>query len=177
MKSPFLFPAMLVSLLLTDGAHAANPPPSKKPVTNEVVILRQVDSLVSLLSDGIADLGPEPTIVYGPEGDAFVLFTMESYSGGNNIRQFLATFVKNDPIDWLPESKPKSYSLAALMEIGHDEKDWEFEAEDISVDKYDIITVKGLTWGPNDAHCCPSIHKTIKVQYSDYGLTDLGPIK
>lgn len=159
--------------LVALGASAANQPTSNKPVSDEVVILREVDSLTSLLSDGVAGPGAEPKVIFGPGGDAFVLFDMESWSGSNSLTQYVAVFTKVDTTGWQPTWQSHRYSLAAFMELGAGQNDWEFEADDLSVDMYDIITVKGLTWGPKDAHCCPSIHKKIKLKYSDSSLTYL----
>lgn len=164
----------LLTSLTTLAASAANQPTSTKPVPDEVVILREVDSLTSLLSDGVAGPGAEPTVVFGPGGDVFVLFDMESWSGSNSLTQYVAVFTKVDSIDWRPTWQSHRYSLAAFMKLGADQQDWEFEAEDISVDIYDVITIKGMTWGPKDPHCCPSIHKNIKIKYSDGSLTYVG---
>jgi len=167
----------LVCLLISLPALAAsavNQTTAKKPASDEVVILREVDSLTSLLSDGVAGPGAEPKIVYGPGGDAFVLFNMESWGGSNSLSQYIAVFTKVDTTGWQPGWSSHRYSLVAFIKLGADQQDWEFEADGLSVDTYDVITVKGLTWGPKDAHCCPSIHKTIKVKYSGNSLTYLG---
>jgi len=167
--------AVLASLLgsLTVFSASAADQPAKKPVSDQVVILREVDSLTSLLSDGVAGPGAEPKILFGPDGDAFVLFDMESWSGSNSLTQYVAIFTKVDTTGWQSAWRSHRYSLAAFMELGAGQQDWEFEADDLSVDMYDIITVKGLTWGPKDAHCCPSIHKNIKVKYSAGSFTYL----
>lgn len=177
MKPLFSILSLLASLLLTYTAWAANQPASKKPISDEIVILNEVDVLASLLSDGVAGQGPEPKIVYGPGGDAFVLFDMESWGGSNSVTQYIAVFTKVDATGWRPEWSSHRYSLSALMKLGADQKDWEFQAEDLTVDRYDVVTVKGLTWAPRDAHCCPSIHKSIQIKYSDDSLAYLGPSK
>ena len=177
MKSLIMVQGLLAGLLLVQSGSAADKPTGKRPVSDVVVILREVDSLASLLSDGVAGSGQEPKIVFGPDDAAFVLFDMESWGGSNSLTQYIAVFTKVDSTGWQPGWSSHRYSLSAFMKLGADQQDWEFQAEDLSVDKYDVITVKGSTWGPNDAHCCPSIHGSIQIRYSDDSLTYLGPSK
>ena len=177
MKSLIMVTGLLAGLLLMQSGSAADKPASKKPVSDEVVILREIDSLTSLLSDGVAGSGQEPKIIFGPDDAAFVLFDMESWGGSNSLTQYIAVFTKVDSTGWQPGWSSHRYSLSAFLKLGADQQDWEFQADDLSVDKYDVITIRGLTWAPDDAHCCPSIHKSIQIKYSDDSLTYLGAAK
>jgi len=167
--------AAMCMLVCAPAIAFAKSPATTKSISKEALILKEVDTLVSLMTDGPADQDGEPEIVYAPSGpspdDAIVLITIGSWHGGNGSRQFLAAFSKTDSEDWSPNWPVHPYALSALIQIGHDEGEWDFEADKISIDSDNIITVSGHSWGPNDAHCCPSVSKTLKVKYSDFSLT------
>lgn len=81
-------------LALATCAQAA-PPPAPKP------LLAQIQRLTELLRDGYASWYPDATMIQTlrpPQGEplTLVIFTLESFGGGNNHRQYLAAFTTEE---------------------------------------------------------------------------------
>lgn len=177
MKQLFLIPGLLVGLLLAHGASAANQPTGKKPSSDDTLILKDVDALVLLMSDGVAEEAGDPDIAYIPAGApsagaAVVLFYIESWDGGNASSAFLAVFERTDTEGWSPDWKPHPYHLAALT-AARGSLPLEIDGRKLSVGKDGLITIEGVTWGPDDPHCCPKKPVTVRFRYEGFELTEV----
>lgn len=151
----------------------ASVPAFAKAVQPGENLRHQVDILAKMLSDGSAALAPKSIRVeyanlpndFMSERSAVVLFTMASFFGGNNFRQFLAVFFHNpsNQEEGRPANGPyQAWRLAAFTVVG-----WDFNRvfDSFSV-KNAKIRLTGDAWNDTDAHCCPSVHV-----YSVYKLS------
>lgn len=175
---------LLFSLLIATNcidAVAAKPekasPSVSKTQAQDTVVHSEVDKLVALMTDGVADGGHDPIIVYAPPdspyaGAAVVLFGIEGWNGGNASIEFLAVFEQTDASGWSPDWKPNPYHLAALTSA-KGSMQWGIYGHKLMVDKNGVITIEGVTWGPDDPHCCPKKPVTIKFKYVGFELIEV----
>ena len=168
-------------MAMSCNAVAAKPestgPAASKTEQQDSVIRGEVKRLVALMSDGVAEEAGSPIIAYAPPGSvdpgtAVALFYIEGWNGGNAHSGFLAIFEPTDTSGWSPDWKPNLYHLIAFTPARGDMQ-WEVDGRRLTVDKSGVITIEGMTWGPDDAHCCPKKPVTIKFRYDGYQLTEL----
>ena len=145
----------LLALSATGAASGAEPSKAERRELEAAL-----GHLVSLLSDGYAVAYPEYRAIrvghlFEHEGtDAVALFSIEGFARTNDHNEYLAFFSGVNPV---PEGKapPKRFQLLAFAQIGG--RSWRsFEYESMELGKSEV-TVRGNSYGDDDAACCPSV--------------------
>jgi hypothetical protein len=144
--------------------------------TTDPQLLSELKALTEIMSDGIAVLVDAPILQKdfssASTGAAkAVIFNIEGWRGGNTSTQYLAIYLRNSFGEEWPPNKPfHKLSLHSLVKIGSD-----FERQFISLEiKKDIIHLSGKAWGPNDAHCCPTVPISIQFKIESQGVREIG---
>ncbi len=164
------FPMKLVFLLLALTLSTAT-----LAAENNAAVLKRIQSLAPMLSDGVATLYEEGMLVrkasFGKEGNAYVvLFSMEGFGGGNGARQYLAVFEQNSKEGWPDEWEFNELSLAGIIKVG---EDFDRRFDSISITG-NLITLRGKRWN-NDAHCCPSAPASATFRFERRSLSEVAP--
>jgi hypothetical protein len=140
----------------------------------------EVKALAGLISDGVAEPYLDATVTRRlaatkRHGDGIlVLFTMESFQGGNDSLQFMAFFAINAPGDGGSPDKPlHHYSLMWLVQVGED-GDRFFDTIEAQGDR---ITLKGHVWTRDDPHCCPSGAARATFAFGRYLVSEIKNIR
>lgn len=152
-------------------------PQAKASDTNASAIHKELIKLSSMLSDGIASLVDESvSIKYASlpydkiaVKSAIVLFTLESFGGGNNYVQFLAIFSHGSREGQNPDWPFHEWQLKGFTEVG---KDFVRIFSKIKVEGDNII-LTGNSWKKDDAHCCPSGAAKATFHFSPYLIQEV----
>ena len=138
---------------------------------------KDLEQLIALINDSYSGEYREArTVLYPDDTHSYVLtfFAIEGSGGGNNGQMYMAQWWPNwsKEDDIAGENQPDkvtNYSLNGLINFGNshtvDPKQTQF------TDDYHII-VHGMTYGQDDARCCPSVPITLTYDIEKLELVD-----
>lgn len=127
---------------------------------------KQIDSLVSVFSDGPAVTYPEfRTFKYGKlfdsENDAVAIFSIEGFGYGNMHVEYIAFFSAVEIFPAQSKIKQKKYQLMSVRKIGG--RGWRtFNFLNVVLEN-GVVSLPAMEYKSTDPGCCPS--KAIKVSF------------
>ena len=145
----------LVFALAFLAAITAAAAPSRK-----ALIEKNVDQLVALFSDGVADeYHPYRHIEFGKilgsdQEDAVALFCLENFHGGTEDAEYLAFLQPVEQIQFAGRTS-RPYRLVAVTKIGG--RSWRsFDPKTMKLGS-GFVALSGKKSVPGDSDCCPSV--------------------
>jgi hypothetical protein len=135
----------------------------------------EIDRLVDLYSDGIAQAYPEyrhvrfAKLLDGEAQAAVALFSVEGFQGGNLHEEYLAVF---EPVEaaQVDAKKTNPYRLLAVQKIGG--RGWRTFDWDSVQFSAKSIRLHGKSWAERDPGCCPSAPIAVTFRLRDDALVE-----